>query len=72
MRNSECEIHLSLKSGWTQTYRKEDGVWMQYNPTGTAHQMTAEQLLSHLLPALTHEGSERGISVTVERRVEPG
>lgn len=60
MRNHECEIHFVLASGWTQTVRKRgpDGPWVQ-TTNGVERTMTAEQLLSHLLPALTDDNLGR-------------
>ena len=53
MRNHQCEIRFIAASGWTQTVRKRgpDGSWVQ-TTNGVERVMTAEQLLSHLLPAL--------------------
>ena len=55
MKNSECVIYITTKRGWTQT-----------GPNGIVRRMSAEQLLSHLLPPLA-AGSDR-LSVRVERR----
>ena len=52
MKNTECTIFLTTKRGYTQTYRRADKSWTQTSPKGVVRQMTAEQLLSHLLPAL--------------------
>lgn len=53
MKNNECTIYMTIKkSGWTQTYRKVDDYWTQIT-NGTVRKMTAEQFLSHLLPALS-------------------
>ena len=54
MKNHECEIHFITASGWTQTVRKRGptGPWIQ-TTNGVEREMTAEQLLSHLLPALS-------------------
>jgi hypothetical protein len=52
MKNTECTILLTTKHGYTQTYRREEKRWTQTTPKGVVRQMTAEQLLSHLLPAL--------------------
>lgn len=51
MKNDECTIYIMLPSGWKQTYRKVDGQWTQ-NTNGKVRKMTAEQLLSHILPLL--------------------
>jgi hypothetical protein len=47
------------------TYRRDKDGWTQTGPTGRVHRMTAEQLLSHLLPPLA------GLSPAVVK-VEPG
>lgn len=53
MKNDECTIYMIIKkSGWTQTYKKINGQWVQIT-NGVKRKMTAEQLLSHLLPALS-------------------
>ena len=40
-----------LPSGWKQTYKKVEGQWTQ-TTNGKVRKMTAEQLLSHILPLL--------------------
>ena len=52
MKNSECTIYLTTKSGFQQRYRREKDGWTQTSPDGTVRPMTAEQFLSHLLPPL--------------------
>jgi hypothetical protein len=52
MKNTECTIFLTTKHGYTQRYRKADEGWTQTGPSGVVRRMTAEQLLSHLLPAI--------------------
>jgi hypothetical protein len=66
MKNTECVIYITTKRGWTQTYLKEKEGWTQTGPNGIVRRMSAEQLLSHLLPPLA-AGSDR-LSVRVERR----
>ena len=51
MKNDECIIEIMLPSGWKQTYKKVDGRWIQIT-NGKVRKMTAEQLLSHILPLL--------------------
>ena len=56
MKNNECIVYITItKSGWTQKYRKGKNGWIQINPTGTVHPLSAEQLLSHILPALKNK-----------------
>jgi len=52
MKNTQCTVFLITKHGYTQKYRKQDDEWTQTGPKGIVRRMTAEQLLSHLLPAL--------------------
>lgn len=52
MKNNECIIYLILKSGWKQIYKKDKkNNWIQIT-NGTSRKMTAEQLLSHILPVI--------------------
>lgn len=51
MKNNECTIYITTKSGWKQTYRKEKDYWIQ-KTNGVVRKMTAEQLLSHILPVI--------------------
>jgi hypothetical protein len=52
MRNGECKIRLITPSGEEQVFQKEEGDWVQISTRGIKHKCTAEQVLSHLLPAL--------------------
>ena len=51
MKNDECAICITLASGWKQTYKKVNGQWTQ-TINRIVRKMTAEQLLSHILPLL--------------------
>ncbi|MDD5651001.1 MAG: hypothetical protein PHF86_11385 [Candidatus Nanoarchaeia archaeon] len=51
MKNSESIIYLVLKSGWKQVYKKDKNNWIQIT-NGKERKMTAEQLLSHILPVI--------------------
>jgi hypothetical protein len=52
MKNNECQINIYFKGGWTQTYRKVNGKgWIQ-TTNGIERVLTAEQVLSHILPVL--------------------
>ena len=64
MKNTECTIYIKTKHGKTQIYRKGKGGWTQTSSKGIVRHLTAEQLLSHLLPALAFGH--------VSVRVEPG
>jgi hypothetical protein len=65
MRNHECTIYITTKRGWQQSYRKEKEEWIQTCPDGTRRVLSAEQLLSHILPLLVKGVDRAGI------RVEP-
>lgn len=61
MKNNECEIQVIMRStGWTQSYRKHNGGWVQ-TTNGTERYLSAEQLLSHILPILVegYKGDKR-------------
>jgi hypothetical protein len=66
MKNTECTIYITTKRGWTQLYRREKEGWTQTGPNGVVRPMTAEQLLSHILPALA-----AGVPGRLRVRVEP-
>jgi len=68
MKNTDCVIYITTKRGQTWSYLKENNGWTQTGPTGIAHRLSAEQLLSHLLPPLTADNPGH-LSVRVERRV---
>ena len=65
MKNNECEIRITSdsKSKWTQVYRKDKNGWLQIT-NGVYRQLTAEQLLSHILPLLSVD-YEGGLKVSV-------
>jgi hypothetical protein len=69
MKNSDCVIYITTKRGLTWSYLKENNGWTQTGPTRIVHRLSAEQLLSHLLPPLTTDNPGH-LSVRVERRVE--
>ena len=67
MRNADCVIYITTKRGYKQAYIRDDDGWTQTGPNGTVRRMTAEQLLSHLLPPLA-AGDKSHVVVRVERR----
>jgi len=67
MKNTDCTIYISTKSGYTQIYKKDKTGWTQKSPNGIVRAMTAEQLLSHLLPPLT-AGNRGRLSVRVVKK----
>ena len=52
VKNTECTIYITTKRGFEQRHRRVKNGWTQTGPNGVVRPMTAEQLLSHLLPAL--------------------
>jgi hypothetical protein len=56
MKNSECTIYVMSKHGWAQKYRKEKESWIQTSANGAVRSLSAEQLLSHILPLLAGIG----------------
>jgi hypothetical protein len=65
MRNTECTVYITTRRGWTQRYRRDKHGWTQTGPNGIVRPMTAEQLLSHILPPLAAGNTGRA-SVWVE------
>jgi hypothetical protein len=64
VRNSECTIYITTRRGRAWKYRRDKGGWAQTGPTGTVRRLTAEQLLSHILPPLA-AGSRSHVNVQV-------
>ena len=67
MKNNECTIYISTRRGSTQTYRKVGDGWTQTTAKGVVRPMTAEQLLSHILPTLV-TGNTGHASVRVVKK----
>lgn len=65
MKNDECIIYVSTKRGYTQIYRREKNGWTQTSPNGKVRKLSAEQLLSHILPSLAGVGP---LNVRVEKK----
>jgi hypothetical protein len=68
MKNDECTTYIVLPSGWKQIYKKVDGQWTQ-TTNGKVRKLTAEQLLSHILPPLA-AGNAGRVKVLVKREVK--
>ena len=64
MKNTECTIYITTRHGRTWRYRKAKNGWAQTGPTGTVRPLSAEQLLSHILPLLA-AGNPGLVSVRV-------
>ena len=71
MKNTECTIHITTKHGCTQSYRKGKNGWTQTSSKGIVRPLSAEQLLSHILPPLA-AGNSGHLSVKVETGVTVG
>jgi hypothetical protein len=66
--NADYTIYIVTKRGRTWKYLKEGNDWTQAAPTGVVRRLSAEQLLSHLLPPLS--GDQPNLSVRVEHRAK--
>ena len=71
MKNNECVIYLISKNGWKQVCRKKKDYWTQ-TTNGVVRKMTAEQLLSHILPVIAwNKGGikyRKGFRLVVKKR----
>ena len=67
MRNDECIIYINHKNKLVNTWYKEKGKWVFVGTKGIFHYTTAEQFLSHLLPAIMKED----FTVRVELKETP-
>ena len=65
MKNTDCVIYITTKRGRRWSYLKENNGWTQTGPTGIVRPLSAEQLLSHILPPLA-AGNPDLLSVRVE------
>ena len=52
MKNTECTIYITTRRGRAWKYRRDKDGWTQTGPTGKVRPLSAEQLLSHILPPL--------------------
>jgi hypothetical protein len=64
MKNSQCVIHLDTEGSHRTIVKAGDHWVMTVASSSKAYEMTAEQLLSHLLPALMDHRAE----ITVTKR----
>jgi hypothetical protein len=71
MKNNECIIYIISKSGWKQVYEKKKDYWTQ-KTNGMVRKMTAEQLLSHILPVIAWNKKgikyRKGFRLVVKKR----
>lgn len=66
MRNTDFQIRLVLRSGWTQLYYRDKKSWHQVT-NGVDRTCTAEQVLNHLLPAFFKADKGVSVQITVPR-----
>jgi hypothetical protein len=55
LRNDECIVYIYRKDKLVNTWYKEDNKWVLVSTRGNLYYATAEQFISHLLPALRKE-----------------
>jgi len=67
MKNSECITYFITKGGSKQIWYKDKKGWKQKSGAGIIRKVTAEQFLSHILPALTLEYKDR-LKIIVKRK----
>ena|GEM_PF-1862239 len=68
--NTDYVIYITTKRGLTWSHIKEKNVWTRTGPNGRVYRLSAEQLLSHILPPLS--GDQPRLGVKVERRSPKG
>ena len=67
MRNDACIIYMTTMGGSTQSFRKTKDGWVQKSGKGRLYRMTAEQVISHILPVLA---GKKGVTIRVKHRTE--
>ena len=69
MKNDECIIYFITKGGSKQIWYKDKQGWKQKSGRGIIRRVTAEQLVSHLLPPLTKGTKTYGhVKLVVKRK----
>jgi len=68
MKNTECTIYISTRRGSTQKYKRDEKGWTQTCPNGKVRWMTAEQLLSHILPPLANVNKNAFVRVEKDKK----
>jgi hypothetical protein len=63
LKNTDYVIYITTRRGRTWKYVKEDNGWTQTTPIGVVRRLSAEQLLSHLLPPLAADQPELKVKV---------
>lgn len=64
-RNTDYVVCITTKRGRTWSYLQDEDRGTQTGPTGRVHRLSADHLLSHLLPPLA---ADQGLGVRVVRR----
>ena len=67
MKNDECIVYFITKNGLKQIWYRDKQGWKQKSGRGIIRKATAEQFLSHLLPALTPKYRDK-VWIVVERK----
>ncbi len=67
MKNDECIITFVTNGGSKQIWYKDKKGWKQKSGRGIIRRATAEQFLSHLLPALTPKYKNK-LKIIVKRK----
>ena len=71
MKNSECTIYIISKGRWIQKFKKEKDRWILTTTKGTKYPCSAEQLLSHLLPAIAGiKGKDVSVKVEPDNKIK--
>jgi hypothetical protein len=68
LTNDSYTIFLGTKN-FTERYYKDKNGWLKVSARGKTFRMTAEQVLNHLLPALS--GIKSNLKIKVEYNQEP-
>jgi hypothetical protein len=64
MKNDECTIYIMKGEKCINRFRKGKDGWSLTIASGRVFSCTCEQMVSHLLPALSF-GNEKGITIKV-------
>jgi len=67
---NDCYLILMGTKNFTERYYRDERGWVKISARGRKFQMTAEQVLNHLLPALA--GIKPNLTVKVEYRGQSG
>ena len=68
LTNDSYTILIGTKNFTERYYRDKEG-WLKLSARGKTFRMTAEQVLNHLLPALS--GIKSNLTIKVEHNIKP-